>query len=65
MHEIDALMIIEDQADHDYDTLVEAWQVLINSGLVWSLQGFYGRTAARLIEDGVCYDPEETNHACV
>ena len=33
---------------------IEAFQFLINNGSVWTLQGFYGRTAARLIEAGHC-----------
>lgn len=35
-----------------------AWQELIDSGLVWSLQGWFGRTAVRLIEAGVCTSPK-------
>jgi hypothetical protein len=35
----------------------EAWQWLINSGDVWKLQGWYGRTAKTLIEQGVCRLP--------
>jgi len=33
---------------------VEFFQALINSGLVWKLQGHYGRTAVSLIEEGLC-----------
>ena len=35
------------------DEVIEAWQYLVNTGLAWQLQGFFGRTAERLIEDGV------------
>jgi hypothetical protein len=31
-----------------------AWQELIDKGLVWTLQGWFGRTAMHLIELGVC-----------
>ena len=31
-----------------------AWQHLIDTGLAWSLQGWFGRTAANLIEQGRC-----------
>ena len=40
-------------ADADEETQLEAWQYLVNQGLVWSLQGWYGRTAAYLIEQGL------------
>lgn len=31
---------------------LEAWQVLVDSGLCWQLQGWFGRTASALIEAG-------------
>ena len=36
---------------------IEAWQALIDSGLAWRLQGWFGRTAQRLIDDGICSPP--------
>jgi hypothetical protein len=33
---------------------LEAWQQLIDTGLCWRLQGFFGRTATALIEAGLC-----------
>ena len=36
---------------------VAGFQELINSGLVWKLQGSYGREATRLIEKGFCNRP--------
>lgn len=33
---------------------LEAWQQLIDTGLCWRLQGFFGRTAEALIEAGLC-----------
>ena len=38
----------------DEEQIVEMFQELIDSGLAWQLQGHYGRTAARLIEAGLC-----------
>ena len=50
-----AIDIIEgsysDLEDHEE---VEAWQHLIDTGVVWQLQGFFGRTAKDLIAQGVC-----------
>lgn len=36
---------------------VELFQALVNSGQAWSLQGMYGRHAARLIEAGLVTRP--------
>ena len=32
---------------------VEAWQYLVDTGLVWKLQGRFGRTAKTLIANGI------------
>ena len=34
---------------------VDAWQCLIDNGSVWTLPGSYGRIAARMIDEGVCW----------
>lgn len=34
---------------------IEAWQTLIDTGLAWSLQGWFGRTASQLIDAGICH----------
>ena len=34
--------------------MINGFQELINSGIVWGLQGHYGRTAKKLIELGYC-----------
>jgi hypothetical protein len=36
------------------DQIIEAWQTLIDTGLVWQLQGWFGRRALHLIEEGIC-----------
>ena len=35
------------------EQVIEAWQYLVDTGLVWSLQGWFGRTAQHLIREGV------------
>lgn len=37
--------------------VIDLFQDLINSGLVWQLQGHYGRFAKYLIENGDCHLP--------
>ena len=43
----------------DEDTLIAAWQHLINTGLAWRLQGWFGRHARVLIKAGICQQKEE------
>jgi hypothetical protein len=35
------------------EQVIEAWQHLVDTGLAWQLQGFFGRTAQHLIDEGV------------
>jgi uncharacterized protein involved in copper resistance len=39
------------------EQVIEAWQRLIDTGLAWQFQGWFGRQANRLIEEGVCLPP--------
>lgn len=39
---------------NDEDLILEAWQHLIDTGLCWQLQGWFGRTAQRFIDAGIC-----------
>ena len=42
------------------EQVIEAWQHLIDTGFVWQLQGWFGRTANALIEDGVCLPADKS-----
>lgn len=37
--------------------VIEAWQYLIDTGLAWTLQGWFGRRAKTLIDAGFCTAP--------
>ena len=35
------------------EQVIEAWQHLVDTGLAWRLQGWFGRTAQHLINQGL------------
>ena len=55
MDDFTATMIAEGVEEATVEEQVEAWQHLIDTGLAWRLQGWFGRTARNLIEQGVCH----------
>ena len=40
------------EADSE-EQVIEAWQYLLDVGLVWQLQGWFGRTAVAMIKEGI------------
>lgn len=52
---VDRIMAYE-QGELDDEEIVELFQDLIDSKLVWQLQGHYGRVARDLIDSGECTD---------
>lgn len=53
--DIDQLMAFEN-GELNQDEIVELFQRLVDTGLAWKLQGFYGRTARALINEGLVND---------
>jgi len=60
MDSFTAVMIAEGveevETEEEY---IAAWQYLIDSKLVWSLQGWFGRNAKNLIDAGICQPMED------
>lgn len=40
------------------EQILEAWQYLVDTGLAWQLQGWFGRTAHQLIREGFINPPQ-------
>lgn len=53
---VDSVIKFEDGL-MDADEIAEFFQGLIDSGVIWQLQGSYGRIARSLIDSGVCHAP--------
>jgi hypothetical protein len=49
-----AIMLVEGSIKpKSADEVLEAWQYLVDTGLVWNLQGSFGRAAQALIDQGL------------
>ena len=59
MKPVDAVMIAEGAIPSTQEELIQAWQMLVDTGMAWQLQGWFGRTAMNLIEEGIIQSPEE------
>ena len=54
MTNLEAVMIAEGVEEPDTEEqFLEAWQQLVDTGLAWKLQGWFGRRAEELIESGI------------
>ena len=47
--------------DMSNERMIAFFQKLIDSGMAWTLQGHYGRTADALIKGGYCHQKETTS----
>lgn len=58
---INAVAIAEGWYDKEptEDEWLKAFQHLIDTGMCWQLQGWFGRTAMGLIEGGLCTPPKK------
>jgi hypothetical protein len=54
---LDLISIVEGIEDATVDQQLTAWQELVDTGMINHLQGWYGRTARQLIEQGLLSPP--------
>jgi hypothetical protein len=57
MTPINAVLIAEGEIETDQETQIDAWQYLVDTGIVWTLQGSFGRMAQELIDQEVITAP--------
>ena len=62
MSTFEAVRLIEETPEVTEEQYIEAFQSLIDSGVVWQLQGWYGRTARGLIDSGFCTTRNQQAH---
>jgi len=52
-----ATLIAEgEQEPENEKEYLEAWQHLLNTGICWQLQGWFGRTVQTLLDNGLIQD---------
>lgn len=54
----DAVGLAEGFVEGTEEEILEAWQYLVDTGLAWNLQGWFGRTASDLIDAGIINQPQ-------
>ena len=59
-NQIDYIIDFE-SGDLEDDKTIALFQYLVDTGLAWSMQGSYGRTARSLIEAGLVYRANDLN----
>jgi hypothetical protein len=56
MYDSDAVGIAEGYIEADEEQIIAAWQHLVDTKIVWQLQGWFGRTAVDLIQRGIIHE---------
>ena len=42
------------------EEVLVAWQILVDTGMAWTLQGFFGRAASDLLEQGLIQEGDKS-----
>ena len=58
MSDLFMMMMAFEAGELDDEGVIELFQQLVDNGMAWQLQGFYGRTAMALIEEGLINPPQ-------
>ena len=53
MTKYEAVGLAEGFIEGTEEEVINAWQYLVDTGMAWTLQGFFGITAQALIEEGI------------
>ena len=61
-YDVSSSLLAFESGDLDRECTIELFQHLVDSGLAWQLQGYYGRAARDLIEAGEVTRPAPTIH---
>jgi hypothetical protein len=51
--DLDAILYLEQEENQEEEDVIAAYQRLVDSGVIWSLQGSYQRGVLPLIEAGL------------
>ena len=61
MGQFDAVGIAEGFIESDsQEQVLVAWQILVDTGMAWTLQGFFGRAAHELLEQGLIQEGDNS-----
>ena len=61
MGQFDAVGIAEGFIESDsQEQVLVAWQILVDTGMAWTLQGFFGRAAHELLEQGLIQEGDKS-----